>query len=64
MHIQHGHYVFSVDSDIEFLSYRVMPPRRNPRRERTAERPSAEASHAPPDERGGDATVSVSSSRQ
>ena len=41
-----------------------MPPRRYPRRERTADRPSVEASHALPDERGRDATVSVSSSRQ
>ena len=41
-----------------------MPPRRYPRRERTADRPSVEASHIPPDERGGDASASVSSSRQ
>ena len=41
-----------------------MPPRRNPRRERTAGRHSAEASHAPSTERGRDVTVSSSSRQQ
>ena len=41
-----------------------MPPRRYPKRERTADRPSVAASYTPPDERGRDAIASVSSSRQ
>ena len=34
-----------------------MPPRRNPKRERMADRPSVEASHSPHDERDRDASV-------
>ena len=50
--------MFYVGIDIASFAYRVMPPRRNPRRERMADRPSVEASHSPYDERDRDAPIS------
>ena len=47
-----------MDIDIASFAYRVMPPRRNPKSERIANRPSVEASHSPHDERGRDAPES------
>ena len=49
--------MFYVDIDPVYFSYRNMPPRRNPRRERTGDRHSAEASHTPSAERGRDASA-------
>ena len=45
-------------------AYSIMPPRRNPRRERLVGRHSAEASYSPRDERGRDASVSSPNRQQ
>ena len=49
--------MFYVGFDITSFAYRVMPPRRNPKRARMADQYSVEASHSLHDERDRDAPV-------
>ena len=61
--MQHGHYVFSVVFDIEFFSYRVCRHDDTPGERRRQTDLRWKRLMPPPDARGGDATVSISSSR-